>query len=138
MAQKALLTIETKGGTETVIIDGTEYTLTDFDSFSVVEQHKLQLLGKRVLEITRKDGLSETDAEELGKVVDDLFERTAGDIPKEVKAKLRPGARMRITSTYFLAFKGVADELEATPSEDGSATQSPDSKDSTEGKSTPG
>ncbi len=136
MAQKALLTIETEGGSETVIIDGKEYALTDFDSFSVIDQHKIQSLGKRILVILGEDELSEAGAEELGQVVDDLFERIAGDIPDDVKAKLRPGARQRITSAYFLAFSGamgVPEASEEAVSEDGSATQSPDSKDFTEG-----
>ncbi len=140
MDQKALIEIETEGATETVIIDGKEYALTDFDSFSVVDQHKIQSLGKRVLEILDEDELSESGAEELSQVVDDLFERTAGNIPPDVKAKLRPGARQRITSAYFLAFSGAqgAEPSEATPSEDGSATQSPASKDFTAEKPTTG
>ena len=137
MAQKALLEIDSGGNAEIVIIDGKEYALTDFDLFSVIDQHKIQSLGKRVLAILDEGELSETGAEELSQVVDDLFERTAGDIPDEVKAKLLPGARQRITNAYFLAFSGamgVPEASEKAVSEDGSATQSPDSKDSTEAK----
>ncbi|KKM88476.1 hypothetical protein LCGC14_1258250 [marine sediment metagenome] len=140
MAQNPLLDLDSAGNAETVIIDGTIYALTDFDSFSVIDQHKIQSLGRRTLKILAEDELSEPAAEELSKVVDELFERIAGTIPKDVKAKLRPGARMRITNAYFLAFSGAqgAEPSEATPSEDGSATQSLGSKDSTAVKSTPG
>ncbi len=136
MAQKALLEIDSGGNAEIVIIDGKEYALTDFDSFSVTDQHKTQSLGKRIVKILDESELSEADAEELGKVVDDLFERIAGTIPDDVKVKLKPGARQRITSAYFLAFSGAqgAEPSEATRSEDGSATQSPDSNDSMEEK----
>lgn len=138
MAQKALLTIDTKGATETVVIDGTEYALTDFDSFSVIEQHKISRLGKSIQAMMKADELDDKSAEQVTTLTDEVFENIAGNIPDDVKEKLKPGARQRITSAYFLAFNGAAGALEATPSEDGSATQSPDSKDSTEGKSATG
>ena len=138
MAQKSLLTIETEGGTETVVIDGLQYALTDFDSFSVVEQHKISRLGKSIEAFMAADELDEEKAEQVATFTDELFEKISGNIPDDVKKKLKPGARQRITSAYFLAFVGAGRTPEATPSEAGLATQSPDSKDSTEGKSTPG
>ncbi len=138
MAQKALLTIETKGTTEAVIIDGTEYALTDFDSFSVVEQHKISRLGKSIEAFMAADELDEKKAEQVATFTDELFDNIAGNIPDDVKKKLKPGARQRITSAYFLAFVGAVRGPETPPSEDGSATQSQDSKDSMEGKSTAG
>ena len=134
MAPNPLLSIDTAGNTETIIIDEQEYSLTDFDAFSVIDQHKIGALGRRILELTGKDLLTDAMASDLIDTADDLFARVSGDIPEEVKAKLKPGARMRITSAYFLAFRGarpVEPESE-TASENGQPESSPDSSDSTE------
>lgn len=131
MAQKVLLEINTEGTSEAVIIDGEEYALTDFDSFSVLDQHDIQKLGKRVLELMKSDKLSKTGATELVSLTDDLFEKIAGDIPDEIKAKLSPGARQRITTAYFLAFRGREDTEAPTLSGDGQSETSQDSSDST-------
>ena len=138
MAQKALLTIDTKGTTEAVIIDGKEYALTDFDSLGAIEQHKVSRLGKSIQAMMAADKFDDKKSKQVATLIDEVFENIAGNIPGDVKEKLKPGARQRITTAYFLAFNGAAGALEATPSEDGSATQSPDSKDSTAGKPTTG
>ncbi len=138
MAQKALLTINTEGTRERVVIDETSYDLTDFDSFNAIEQHKIARLGKAIKKLMDSDELDEADAASITKQSDELFEKISGNIPPAVKAKLRAGARQRITSAYFLAFNGRDKEKEEIPSDDGSATQSQDSKDSTAENSTTG
>ena len=132
MAQTPLLEIDTKGTTEAVIIDRKEYALTDFDSFSVLDQHKIQKLGKRVLELMGSDALDEDGAKELMTLADDLFLRISGNIPEKIITKLQPGARQRITSAYFLAFRGREDTEAPTLSDDGQSETSQDSSDSTE------
>ncbi len=138
IVKNALLTIETEGTTEAIIIDGEEYALTDFDSFSVIEQHKISRLGKSIEAFMEADELDEKKAEQVTTFTDELFDTIAGNIPDDVKKKLKPGARQRITSAYFLAFVDAARVPKATPSEDGSATQSPGSNDSMGEKSTAG
>ena len=132
MAQKALLTIETDGNSEQVEIDGKLYALTDFDSFSVLDQHKIQKTGRRMMELMGGDDLDERGAADLTALTNDLFERISGDIPDDVKKKLRPGARQRITNAYFLAFRGREDTEAPTLSDDGQSETSQDSSDSTE------
>jgi len=136
MAQeKSLLSIETAGAPEHVEIDGKLYALTDYDSFSITDAHRLQRSGVRMRELAAlQEALTDAGAEEMESLADTIFDMIAGEIPDEVRAKLRFGARQRLVKHYFLAWGGLAVEQpeEPAPSENGPETTPLDSSDSME------
>ncbi len=127
------ITISETDRTETVIINDTEYRLTGFDDFSPSDQFRLKKIGTRISELAEKDDISDEEIAEIQTASDVLFQRVAGEIPDEIREKLKPGARQRITTAFFLALaEEVARDSTALRSQSGQETQSPSSSDSTE------
>lgn len=136
MAKKSLLSLATEGNPEIVEIDGREYKLTDFDSFNVVDQHGLQKLGQKLRDMSALPELTDSGVHELQNTVDELFATIAGEIPDDVRVRLRFGARLRLVNAYFLAFGAVNRAAVAPTTEEnlpgGPVESSPNSSDSTE------
>lgn len=141
MAQSPLLTIDSAGHAETVVIDGKSYALTDYDSLGIVEAHHVRRTGERLEELAKKaTELTDEEVEEMDRISTELFNMIAGEIPEDVRAKLRYGARQRLVTRYFLAW-GVAvraDSASGQEPEDGPQATSPDSSGSTEEAPTSG
>lgn len=131
----SLMEIHSSGNPETVIIDGETYKLTDFDDLSALDQHKLRHQGQRIVALMEKPALSGKEEKELGEIGEGLFDRIAGEIPSDVRDKLKPGARQRLVTAFFTAYarstKGEDKETE-TDSQSGQDQSSPGSNGSTE------
>ena len=124
----ALLDLSTEETLETVKIDGVEYTLASFDSFSVSDQLRLSQFGKRVGALAAKESMTDDDASKVEAEAVGIFEMIAGEIPQAVRDRLQPGAKQRVVNAYFLAFaehhgvqlpeapqSGQADTSQASP-----------------------
>ena len=128
-----LLNITENDRTETVIIDGTEYSLTSFDDFSPTEQFRFKAVGARMVSLAEKDNPSKEEIAKVENDTDEMFQRIAGDIPEGVCKKLKPGARQRIITAFFLALgESVALESTELRSPSGQKKHFPSSSDSTE------
>ncbi len=129
----ALLTISGTDRTETVIIDDKEYSLTCFDDFSPSDQFHMKKIGTRIVALVDIDDPTEEEITEIQDASDGLFERVAGEIPDEVRKKLKPGARQRIVTAFFLALaRETGREAAELSSQSGQGKRSPSSSDSTE------
>ena len=129
----ALLNVTETEKTETVIIDDTEYSLTSFDDFSPADGFRLKKTSARIAVLAEKDDPSEEEINEVEASTEEMFLKVAGDIPEEVRKKLKPGARQRIITAFFLAFaEEVAPKSTELRSQSGPEKQSPNSSDSTE------
>lgn len=129
----ALLNITENDRTETVIIDGTEYPLASFDDFSPADQFRMKKIGTRIVALVDIDNPTDGEINEIQDASDGLFERVAGEIPDEVRKKLKPGARQRIVTAFFLALaRETGREAAELSSQSGQGKRSPSSSDSTE------
>lgn len=129
----ALLEISGTDRTEKVIIDSEEYSLTSFDDFSPSDQFHLKKIGARIAKLAEKEDPSNEEIAEIEKASNVLFEKVAGNIPEDVRKKLKPGAQQRIVTAFFLALAAeVAQESAERRSPSGPETQSPSLSDSTE------
>ncbi len=130
----ALLNISETEKIETVIIDEKEYNLASFDDFSPADGFRLKKTAARIAVLAEKDDPSDKDIAEVKALTDEMFLEVAGDIPEETRKKLKPGARQRIVTAFFLAFaKEIAPKSTELRSPSGQEKQSPGSSDSTEG-----
>lgn len=136
--QNPLLDLHTTGGEETVKIDGKEYALTSFDSFSALDQFQWMKQAKRIDKLTDNiEELTDDDAQEIQNFVDENFDKIAGLIPDEIRQQLMPGMKSKIIDAFFLALaaaRGIAPELPRTQADsmNGQKQLSQDSSDSME------
>lgn len=127
----ALLDLKTEGHRETIIIDGAEFLLTPFESFSISEQHRLAKDAKRVDHLANNiESISDEEAKELEKITSDWFHLVKGDISGDVIDKLLPGMKQEISTAYFLAMAQNIDEQKKELSKNGPEQDFQDSVDS--------
>ncbi len=130
----ALPEIKTTGNCENIKIDDVEYSLTDFDDFSPIDQINAKRQYKRISNIFESDKsvpLVESEIKDLDYLENELFEKVAGNIPDDVRKKIRSGQRIQIINAYFTAYAGSLGlkKEDGEKSQSGPEVFSPDSSD---------
>ena len=121
-------------------IDGTNYELAMPEDFGIIERARLEKLQRRAAELhQRVEDLSEEDAAELVRVVEQLVALVVPTMPADVRSRLRDLHKLRIIEVFLRAVGALKEPITPPPLNQWiGESSSPDSSDSMAETSTAG
>lgn len=97
----SLLDLDTLVLRHHITIDKRPYELKNAPEFSVVEAHRLAVMGEKLHRLMKAEALTEAEEQELSAVLDTICKAILL-APGEVHAKLHDSQRQRIFETFHL------------------------------------
>lgn len=119
---KKVLELSTGSEPDYIVIDGQQYALADPGDFSTVQAVAIRRKGMKLMGVaqreTQHEEVSEEEATEADKALEEIFGIVAPSVPKEIAAKLSRKKKGEVIQAFFLAAgeRAQAGTTSASPS----------------------